>query len=100
MAHLVGLHHCVQAGAPDEFARLSVDVVATTDAGFSAAKQKNDVETVLAKKPAPLSPLPLDPTISAESFSARPSKPGPSSMFLSNVPTGTSRHRLRVHRHR
>jgi ribose transport system substrate-binding protein len=77
----------VQAGAQDEFASLSVDVVATTDAGFSAAKQKNDVETVLAKKPSAIIALPLDPTISAESF--RPAQQaGTKLVFLSNVPTG------------
>ena len=39
------------SGAKDEFARLGIEVVAVTDAGFDAAKQKNDVETILAKKP-------------------------------------------------
>jgi ribose transport system substrate-binding protein len=77
----------VQAGAEDEFHGLSVDVVATADAGFSAAKQKNDVETVLAKRPSVIISLPVDPTISAESF--RPAQQaGTKLVFLSNVPTG------------
>ncbi|GGO94508.1 substrate-binding domain-containing protein [Wenjunlia tyrosinilytica] len=79
--------NAVTAGADDEFARLGVKVVATTDAGFDAAKQKSDVETVLAKKPSAVISLPLDPTTAAEAF--RPAKQaGTKLVFLSNVPTG------------
>ena len=60
--------NAVTAGAKDEFARLGIDVVAQTDAGFDAAKQKNDVETILAKKPSAILALPLDPVTSAEAF--------------------------------
>jgi ribose transport system substrate-binding protein len=60
--------NAVTAGAKDEFARLGMDVVAQTDAGFDAAKQKNDVETILAKKPSAILALPLDPVTSAEAF--------------------------------
>src|SRR3974390_35396 len=41
--------NAVTAGATDEFNRLGMPVVAQTDAGFDAAKQKSDVETILAK---------------------------------------------------
>jgi ribose transport system substrate-binding protein len=77
----------VQAGAQDEFSRVGVDVVATTDAAFSAAKQKSDIETVLARKPSAIIALPLDPTISAESFRAA-QQAGTKLVFLSTVPTG------------
>ena len=40
--------NAVNAGAQDEFKRLGIEVVAQTDAGFDAARQKADVETVLA----------------------------------------------------
>src|SRR5262245_30536356 len=43
--------NAVTAGATDEFSKLGIQVIATTDAAFDAAKQKNDVETVMAKKP-------------------------------------------------
>jgi ribose transport system substrate-binding protein len=77
----------VQAGAQEEFSRLGVTVVATTDAGFSAAKQQSDVATVLAKKPSVIIALPIDPTISAESF--RPAQlAGTKLVFLSSVPAG------------
>jgi ribose transport system substrate-binding protein len=60
--------NAVSAGAKDEFARLGIEVVAQTDAGFDAAKQKSDVETILAKKPNAILALPLDPVTSAEAF--------------------------------
>jgi ribose transport system substrate-binding protein len=60
--------NAVTAGSKDEFARLGMNVVAQTDAGFDAAKQKSDVETILAKKPSAILALPLDPVTSAEAF--------------------------------
>src|SRR5687767_825818 len=41
----------VTAGATDAFNSYGIEVVATTDAGFDAARQKSDVETIMAKKP-------------------------------------------------
>jgi ribose transport system substrate-binding protein len=79
--------NAVTAGATDEFNRLGISVVATTDAGFDAAKQKNDVETVMAKKPSAILTLPLDPVASAEAF--RPAvAAGVKLVLLSNVPKG------------
>src|SRR5438067_167228 len=79
--------NAVTAGAKDEFSRLGISVVATTDAGFDAAKQKSDIETVLAKKPSVILALPLDPTTSAEAF--RPAvEAGTKIVLLSNTPAG------------
>jgi ribose transport system substrate-binding protein len=79
--------NAVTAGAKDEFARLGVEVVATTDAGFDSAKQMSDIETVLAKKPSAILALPLDPTTSAQAF--RPAvESGVKIVLLSNVPAG------------
>lgn len=76
-----------QAGAQDELMRLNVEVIATADAAFDPAKQRNDVETVLAKKPNAMIALPLDPTMSAEAF--RPAQRAAAKLvFLSNVPAG------------
>jgi ribose transport system substrate-binding protein len=78
--------NAVTAGATDEFGRLGIEVVATTDAGFDAAKQKSDVETVMAKNPSAILVLPLDPTTSAEAL--RPAvEAGTKVVLLSNVPT-------------
>jgi ribose transport system substrate-binding protein len=77
--------NAVTAGAKDEFTRLGVEVVAQTDAGFDAAKQKSDVETILAKKPNAILALPLDPVTSAEAF--RPAvAAGVKIVLLSNKP--------------
>ena len=77
--------NAVTSGAKDEFARLGIEVVAQTDAGFDAAKQKSDVETILAKKPNAILALPLDPVTSAAAF--RPAvDAGIKIVLLSNKP--------------
>ena len=81
--------NAVTAGATDEFNRLGIQVVATTDAGFDAAKQKSDVETVMAKNPSAILVLPLDPTTSAEAL-RQPVEAGTKIVLLSNVPSGYS----------
>jgi ribose transport system substrate-binding protein len=77
----------VAAGARDEFKRLGIEVVAETDAGFDAGRQKNDLETVLAKNPSAIVALPVDPVSTAAAFRAAVKK-GTELVFLSNVPTG------------
>ena len=75
----------ITAGAADTFKDLGIEVVATTDAGFDAAKQKSDVETVMAKQPSVILALPLDPVTSAEAF--RPAiAAGTKLVLLSNPP--------------
>jgi ribose transport system substrate-binding protein len=77
--------NAVSAGATDEFKRLGIVVVAQTDAGFDAAKQKSDVETVLAKRPDVILALALDPVTAAEAF--RPAvAAGVKIVLLSNKP--------------
>jgi ribose transport system substrate-binding protein len=77
----------VTSGAKDEFAKLGIQVVATTDANFDAGKQKSDIETVLAKKPSVMLSLPVDPVASASTYRAA-GKAGAKLVFLSNVPKG------------
>jgi len=55
----------VARGAKDEFARLGIEVVAETDAGFDSSRQKSDVETVMARDPSIIVSLPIDPTTAA-----------------------------------
>ena len=79
--------NAVTAGAKDEFARMGIDVIAVTDAAFDASKQKNDVETVMAKKPSIILTLPLDAVAAAATF--RPAvTAGVKLVFMSNVPNG------------
>jgi ribose transport system substrate-binding protein len=77
----------VTAGARDEFAKLGIEVVATTDAGFDAGRQKSDIETVLAKKPSAIISLPADPVVTASAY-REAVKAGTKLVLLSNVPKG------------
>lgn len=53
--------NAVARGAKDEFARLGIEVIAETNAGFDTARQKSDVETVMANQPSIIVSLPIDP---------------------------------------
>ena len=79
--------NAVTAGATDEFERLGIEVVATTDAQFDAARQRNDIETVMARNPDIILSLPVDPVTSAEAFQAAQEE-GVQLVFLSNIPSG------------
>ena len=77
----------VDQGAKDEFARLGIEVVAVTDAQFDPAKQKSDIETILAKKPSIILSLPVDPDTAAEVY--RPAlDAGVVLGFVDNAPKG------------
>ncbi len=74
-------------GATDAFTAMGIEVVAETDAGFDAAKQQNDVETVMARRPDIILTLPVDPVQAAQAF--RPAlEAGTKLVLLSNVPDG------------
>ncbi len=77
----------VTAGAKDGFAELGIEVVATTNANFDPGKQKNDIETVLAKKPSVMLTLPVDPVTTASAYRAA-NRAGTELVLLSNVPKG------------
>ena len=79
--------NAVTAGATDEFTRLGIEVIATTNAAFDAAKQRSDIETALVKQPSIILSLPLDPVTSAEAFRAAVAD-GVKLVFLSNLPNG------------
>jgi ribose transport system substrate-binding protein len=79
----------VTAGAKDEFAKLGIEVVATTNANFDPGKQKNDIETVLAKRPSVMLTLPVDPVTTASAYRAA-NRAGTKLVLLSNVPEGFS----------
>jgi ribose transport system substrate-binding protein len=77
----------VNQGASDELARLGISVVATSDAQLDAARQRNDVETAMARAPNLILTVPVDPVASAEAF--RPARDkGVKLMFLAAVPNG------------
>ena len=77
----------VDRGAKDEFARLGITVIAEANADFDAAKQKSDIETLLAKKPTVILSLPVDPDTAAEVY--RPAVEGGVVLgFVDNAPKG------------
>ncbi|MCV3206163.1 substrate-binding domain-containing protein [Mesorhizobium sp. YC-39] len=79
--------NAVNSGARDEFKRLGIEVVAQTDAGFDASRQKSDVETVMAKKPSIILSLPVDPATAASVYDpAR--QAGVKLGFVDNSPAG------------
>ncbi len=53
--------NAVARGAKNEFTRMGIEVIAETNAGFDTARQKSDVETVMASKPSIIISLPIDP---------------------------------------
>jgi ribose transport system substrate-binding protein len=55
-------------GARETFEYLGIEMVAETSADFDSAKQKSDVETVLALDPDVIIGYPVDPTTGAEVF--------------------------------
>ena len=60
--------NAVTRGATEEFDRLGIEVVAETDAGFDAGKQRSDIETVMARDPDIILSLPVDPTATASAY--------------------------------
>lgn len=58
----------VEKGATDEFATLGIKVVASTQAGFDAATQANNLQTVLALKPDIIVATAADPVSAQATF--------------------------------
>lgn len=79
--------NAVTEGARDEFERLGIEVIATTDAQFDAARQRSDIETLMARDPDIILSLPVDAVVSAEAF-REPVNAGVELVFLSNTPEG------------
>lgn len=77
------------AGLKDQFAKLGVKVVATTDANFKPDKQVSDIETVLTKKPDIIVSIPTDPVATASAYK-KAAAAGVKLVFMDNVPQGLS----------
>lgn len=57
-----------QQGLEDTFKELGIEVVAVTDANFSAEQQTSDIETVMAKNPDILVSIPTDATATSDAY--------------------------------
>lgn len=73
------------SGLKDTFAELGIEVVAVTDANFSAEQQVADIETIMAKKPDILVSIPTDATATADAYK-RAAESGIKIVFMDNVP--------------
>ena len=74
-------------GLTERFAELGIEIVATTDANFSAEQQVADIETIMAKSPDVLVSIPTDATATADAFQ-RVADAGTKLVFMDNVPKG------------
>jgi ribose transport system substrate-binding protein len=81
------LPRAMDAGIKQRFKELGIKVLATTSAEFDAAKQRNDIESVLGRKPDVILSLPVDADSSAGAF-REALKRGTKLVFLGNPPTG------------
>jgi ribose transport system substrate-binding protein len=74
-------------GLNDQFQKMGIDVIATTDANFQPEKQVSDIETVLAKKPDIIVSIPTDPAATANAYKKAAAQ-GVKLVFMDNVPNG------------
>lgn len=74
-------------GLTDTFNSLGIEVVATTDANFSAEQQVSDIETVLALDPDIIVSIPTDPVATADAYQ-QAANAGVKLVFMDNVPKG------------
>jgi ribose transport system substrate-binding protein len=74
-------------GLKDEFSKLGIKVIATTDANFKPEKQVSDIETVLARKPDIIVSIPTDPVATADAY-RKAKDAGVKLVFMDNVPKG------------
>lgn len=75
------------AGLKDQFAKLNIEVVATTDANFKPDKQVSDLETVMSKNPDIIVSIPTDPVATASAYK-KVAAAGVKLVFMDNVPQG------------
>lgn len=74
-------------GLQTQFGKMGIEVIAVTDAGFNAAKQVSDIETILAQNPNIIVSIPTDPTATAAAYRLAVDK-GVKLVFMDNVPAG------------
>ena len=87
--HMLGnqVNYSKSAATQNKLQELGVEVVAVTDAGFSADQLVSDLETVMALNPDVIISMPMDPVALASTF-RRVSDAGIGLIFQQNVPDG------------
>lgn len=74
-------------GLQDAFAKMGIEVIATTDANFKAEKQVSDIETILSKQPDIIVSIPVDPVSTADAYK-KAAAAGVKLVFMDNKPNG------------
>lgn len=74
-------------GLKNQFKKMGVEVIATTDANFKPEKQVSDIETIMAKNPDIIVSIPTDPAATADAYK-KASAEGIKLVFMDNVPNG------------
>jgi ribose transport system substrate-binding protein len=75
------------AGLKSQFAKMGIEVIAITDAGFNPERQVAEIQTVLAQHPQIIVSIPTDADITASAYK-KASQQGVKLVFMDNVPTG------------
>jgi len=75
------------AGLQDQFAKMGIEVIAVTDAGFKPETQVANLETVMAQSPDIIVSIPTDPVATASAYRAA-AEAGAKLVFMDNVPQG------------
>ena len=73
-------------GIEETFADLGIEVVAVTDAGFSAEQQVSDIENVLELNPDIIISIPVDETSTAVAYQ-KAADAGVKLVFMDNCPS-------------
>ncbi len=73
------------AALKEQFGKMGIEVIATTDANFQPATQVSNIETVLARNPSIIVSIPTDPSATADAFK-RAAAQGVKLVFMDNVP--------------
>lgn len=74
-------------GLKDQFGKMGIEIIATTDANFKPEKQVSDIETVLAKNPNVIVSIPTDPVATSDAYKKAAAQ-GVKLVFMDNVPAG------------
>jgi ribose transport system substrate-binding protein len=77
----------IEVGANKRFKELGIKVVGTTAADMDSARQKDNLNTIMARKPSAIITIPVD-AATAKTMYAPAVKAGTKIVFLSNVPDG------------
>ncbi|GGG19032.1 substrate-binding domain-containing protein [Paenibacillus abyssi] len=74
-------------GLRDTFAKMGIQVIATTDANFKAETQVANIETIMAQQPDIIVSIPVDPVSTADAFKKAAAQ-GVKLVFMDNKPSG------------